>query len=185
MTSFEHLIGRAILSSDPAERQAAEDAVTVKLYASKALRDQSQFVVIEFGPGFGAPMPMDAATWDGVKDSEKIQAELVRTGARVLDGRILFAPKPRARKLRVTRATTDAASETPLRCTECGATEFHSKACTGNGDLTRDAAPAYGCAHMSGYACSDCAARNAATGVTPACQACGSRLAGYGCPSCA
>lgn len=70
MSSYESLIGKAVLSSDPAERQAAEDAVTVKLYASKALRDQSQFIVVEFGPGFGAPMPMDAATWDGVKDSE-------------------------------------------------------------------------------------------------------------------
>lgn len=134
MSSYESLIGKAILSSDPAERQAAEDAVTVKMYASKALRDQSQFVVIEFGPGFGSPMPMDAATWDGVKDSEAVQAELARTGARVLDGRILFAKPARARKPRVTRAATDAA---------------------------RDAAPvAYGCAHMSGYACSDCAALN-------------------------
>lgn len=157
MSSFESLIGKAILSSDPAERQAAEDAVTVKLYASKMLRDQSQFVVIEFGPGFGAPMPMDAATWDGVKESEAVQAELARTGARVLDGRILFAKTPRKRAPRVTRATADAArdaapdtygcahmsgyaapgADTPVRCTECGETDFHSKACTGNGDLTR------------------------------------------------
>lgn len=149
MTSFEHLIGKAILSGDPAERQAAEDAVTVKLYASKALRDQSQFVVIEFGPGFGSPMPMEAATWDGVKESEKVQAELDRTGARVLDGRILFAKPVRARKPRVTRAATDAARDE-------GDGFMGVKGATGIGS------PAYGCAHMTGHACSDCAARDAA-----------------------
>lgn len=133
MSSFESLIGKAILSSDPAERQAAEDAVTVKLYASKALRDQSDTVVIE-APGY-APYVLPGAAWDAsVAGNPDLPATLAGQNARVLDGRILFAKPARVRKPRVTRA---------------------------DADLTRDAAPAYGCAHMSGYACSGCAGRNA------------------------
>lgn len=94
MSSYESLIGKAILSSDPAERQAAEDAVTVKLYASRMLQDQSDTVVIEMA-GL-SPAVMTGAKFDALSADPAVAArlaEMVADGARVLDGRVLFAKK--------------------------------------------------------------------------------------------
>lgn len=96
MTSYETLIGRAILSSDPAERQRYEDAVTVKLYAGRMLQDQSDTVVIEMA-GL-SPAVMTGAKYESLTADPTVAARLadmVADGARILDGRVLFAKPAR------------------------------------------------------------------------------------------
>lgn len=110
MTSYEALIGRAILSSDPAERQFAEDAVTVKMLASRLIfcqytarvLDQANTVVIE-RIADGAPVAvMHADSWDSVKDSPSVVETFTSELYRILDGRVLFAkPAKRPRAARV------------------------------------------------------------------------------------
>lgn len=142
MNSYQHLIGRAILSSDPAERQAAEDAVTVKLYASKLLQDQADTVVIE-APGY-APYVLTGARWEAaLAGNPDLLTTFASQGARILDGRVLFA-KP-ARRPRATRAKPAFERE--------AAKSGPPPAYIG---IQPDAPVSTGCAHLNGHACPDC-----------------------------
>lgn len=104
MTSYATLIGNAILSDDPAVRQAAEDAVTVKMMAGRVIfcpythhvLGQATAVVIEPAPGDGSITIMHGDAWDGIVNEPAVQG-LITRGARVLDGRVLFAKPKRTR----------------------------------------------------------------------------------------
>ncbi len=102
MPSYESLIGSALLSIDPADRRLAEDRVTLKLLASRVIfcpysgsvLDERTAVVIESTIG-NAPTILAGEAWDSVKDTAPVVRMLADTGARVIDGRIVNAPKPR------------------------------------------------------------------------------------------
>lgn len=84
-------IAKAIMATDPAERQWYTDQVTVNLHARRQLRGNSRVVVIESAGGELAVTPEG---WDEfvAGNSPTYQALMAREGTRILDGRVLFRP---------------------------------------------------------------------------------------------
>lgn len=101
MPSYESLIGDALLSSDPDARRIAEDKVTVKMLVSRVIfcpytgivMDERRAVVLERADGSPVTV-LSSFAWDEVKDSAPVVAVLRAEGARVIDARELYAPKP-------------------------------------------------------------------------------------------
>lgn len=92
MTSIESLTGKAIMATDPRERQWYEDQITINLYARRLLCGNSSVVVVDGGD-------------DGTQGYVGLDVERVREicdarGWRIIIGSELYTPSDRPRKYR-------------------------------------------------------------------------------------
>jgi hypothetical protein len=94
-------IAKAIMATDPAERQWYEDQAVINIHAQRNLMGNSHIVVIE-AEGY-SPSVMPAASWDVMAQAPEITQQLERIGARVLDGRVYFTARDNARPYKPAR----------------------------------------------------------------------------------
>lgn len=93
---IESLIGRIIMTADPAERAWYEAQIEINLYARRNLRGNASTVVIQT-PAGGALV----VTPQGLDDtSPEFLATLHAKGYKILDGRVYFTPKDNPRPYR-------------------------------------------------------------------------------------
>lgn len=92
---MDHLVGQAILTTDPAERAWIEDQITCNLYARRLLCGNSQVVVIDAGEA-GVAGYQRSDFRDG--DIGPVAGIVARRGWRLILGSELFTPSDRPRK---------------------------------------------------------------------------------------
>src|ERR1700761_4157806 len=92
MASFESVISKAFMATDPAERQWYEDQATIMLHSGRNLTGNSQTAVID---GATASQFIPAERVDRL--TADMLAELTSRGFRVIDGRKLFTPRDNPR----------------------------------------------------------------------------------------
>lgn len=93
MTNIEELTGKALMTTNPSERQWYEDQITINLYARRLLIGNSRVVVID-----GGDAGCEGYDVAQIRDMASLKASCDARGWQIVLGSVLFTARDNPRK---------------------------------------------------------------------------------------